>query len=78
MGFKQIDFGKGVRLIMAELRMSNVLLASRCGLTARKIAEVRNKKDGLKMSTMTEVAKGLDVSLSELTAKGETDAPNTT
>jgi hypothetical protein len=71
MAFKTIDFGKALRLAMADKGLSCVALSPLCGRTPRKISELRNTKLSVTLVTMVDIARGLDMPLSELLALGE-------
>jgi transcriptional regulator with XRE-family HTH domain len=71
MAFKVVNFGKALRMAMTERGYGCAELAQRCGRSPRKISELRNTSCSVTLITMLDIAKGLDMPVSELLIYGE-------
>ena len=60
--------GRRVRRLRTGLRLSQEQLAERAGLHWTHISGIERAQYNLKLSTLTRVARGLDISISELFA----------
>lgn len=62
----QIQFGKRLKLLREEKGLSLRDLAARCELDFSKIGKIESGQTNLKLSSIFELAKGLDVEPKEL------------
>lgn len=62
----QVKFGKQIKKIMKEKGLSYRDAAANCSLTHSRIQEIATGKYNVRLYTILEVAKGLDVTPSKL------------
>jgi transcriptional regulator with XRE-family HTH domain len=62
----QEKFGKHLRLLREAQTLSLRDLSSRCDLDSSKISKIENGKTNLQLSSIFELAKGLDIDPKEL------------
>ncbi|MCQ6957623.1 helix-turn-helix domain-containing protein [Mucilaginibacter aquariorum] len=62
----QQNFGKHLRFLREERSLSLRELSSRCELDSSKISKIENGKTNLQLSTIFELAKGLEIEAKKL------------
>lgn len=75
MVFRTTDFGKALQMAMTDKGYSCIDLSARSGRSPRKISELRNTMMSVSMITMLDLARGLNMPLSELLKYGELKQP---
>ena len=57
----QVKFGENLQKIRNEKKLSLRALAANCAIDDSKISKIENGKYNIKLSTIIELAKGLDI-----------------